>query len=121
MQASMSLRRTISLEPIDKEKAFENCVAFPEIASSAKPPRNDVVPEQNTSYAKLDSRLRGNDSRQKNSLNKSGNQSIEQFKPYYVAHTKVQTIALLENSDNGSNWLQSWKRWESNPRPKGSC
>ena len=31
------------------------------------------------------------------------------FKPYYVAHTKVQTLALLEEQDKGSNWCQWWR------------
>ncbi|MDD5504392.1 MAG: recombinase family protein [Candidatus Omnitrophica bacterium] len=39
------------------------------------------------------------------------------FKPYYVAHTKIQTLALLDNREKGSNWSQWWRRRESNPRP----
>ena len=31
------------------------------------------------------------------------------FKPYYVAHTKIQTLALLDNKHKGSNWYQ-WRR-----------
>ncbi|MDB4349626.1 recombinase family protein [Omnitrophica bacterium] len=31
------------------------------------------------------------------------------FKPYYVAHTKIQTLALLDEKHKGSNWLQ-WRR-----------
>jgi DNA invertase Pin-like site-specific DNA recombinase len=27
------------------------------------------------------------------------------FKPYYVAHTKIQTLALLDDRTKGSNWL----------------
>ena len=38
------------------------------------------------------------------------------FKPYYVAHTKIQTLALLDEKHQGSNWLH-WRRgWDSNPR-----
>ena len=38
------------------------------------------------------------------------------FKPYYVAHTKIRTLALLDKEHKGSNWLQ-WRRGEdSNPR-----
>ena len=38
------------------------------------------------------------------------------FKPYYVAHTKIQALALLDEKHKGSNWLQ-WRRgWDSNPR-----
>ena len=31
------------------------------------------------------------------------------FKPYYVAHTKIQTLALLDDKHKGSNWYQ-WRR-----------
>ena len=31
------------------------------------------------------------------------------FKPYYVAHTKIQTLALLDDEHKGSNWYQ-WRR-----------
>ena len=38
------------------------------------------------------------------------------FKPYYVAHTKTQTLALLDEQHKGSNWYH-WRRGEdSNPR-----
>lgn len=33
------------------------------------------------------------------------------FKPYYVAHTKIQTLALLDEGQKGANWLQ-WRRRE---------
>lgn len=33
-------------------------------------------------------------------------------KPYYQAHSKIKTFALLENSDLGSNSLQWWTWWE---------
>ena len=37
------------------------------------------------------------------------------FKPYYVAHKKIQTLALLDDEHKGSNWFQ-WRRgWDSNP------
>ncbi len=39
------------------------------------------------------------------------------FKPYYVAHTKIQTLALLKEEDKGSNWCQWWRCRESNPGP----
>ena len=35
------------------------------------------------------------------------------FKPYYMAHTKIQTLALLDNSYKGSNWSQ----WCCPPSP----
>ena len=41
------------------------------------------------------------------------------FKPYYVAHTKIQTLALLDDRYKGSNWLHWRRRKDSNPR--GSC
>jgi len=40
------------------------------------------------------------------------------FKPYYVAHTKIQTLALLDDEYKGSNWLQWWSCRESNPGPQ---
>jgi len=36
-------------------------------------------------------------------------QSPFSFKPYYVAHTKIRTYALLEEGHKGTNWLQ-WRR-----------
>jgi len=40
-----------------------------------------------------------------------------EFKPYYVAHTKIQTLTLLDSKEKGSNWSHWWRRRESNPRP----
>lgn len=31
------------------------------------------------------------------------------FKPYYIAHTKIQTLALLDDEHKGSNWY-GWRR-----------
>jgi hypothetical protein len=31
------------------------------------------------------------------------------FKPYYVAHTKIRTLALLDDEHQGSNWYY-WRR-----------
>ncbi len=45
------------------------------------------------------------------------NNGKKEFKPYYMAHTKIQTLALLDDKDKGSNWSQWWRRGESNPRP----
>jgi len=40
----------------------------------------------------------------------------KKFKPYYIAHTKIQTLALLDDRYKSSNWLQ-WRRGrDSNPR-----
>jgi hypothetical protein len=33
------------------------------------------------------------------------------FKPYYIAHTKIQTLALLDDKYKGSNWLH-WLTWK---------
>jgi len=33
----------------------------------------------------------------------------DNFKPYYVAHTKIRTLALLDDEHQGSNWLH-WRR-----------
>jgi len=39
----------------------------------------------------------------------------KEFKPYYVAHTKIRTLALLDEEQKGSNWYQ-WRRgWEFSP------
>jgi site-specific DNA recombinase len=54
------------------------------IASAPSGPRND---------RERDSRFRGND---------------REFKPYYVAHTKIQTLALLDERHKGSNWYH-WR------------
>lgn len=43
----------------------------------------------------------------------------KKFKPYYVAHTKIQTLALLNEKDKGSNWYYWGERGDSNPRPPG--
>ena len=39
------------------------------------------------------------------------------FKPYYVAHTKIQTLALLDDRYKGANWSQWWRWRDLNPRP----
>ena len=37
----------------------------------------------------------------------------KKFKPYYIAHTKIQTLALLDERHKSSNWLH-WRRgWDS--------
>jgi site-specific DNA recombinase len=38
------------------------------------------------------------------------------FKPYYVAHTKIETLALLDDEHKGSNWYQWRRRRDSNSR-----
>ncbi len=37
------------------------------------------------------------------------NDGEKRFKPYYVAHTEVQTLCLMDGEDDSSNWLQ-WRR-----------
>ncbi len=39
----------------------------------------------------------------------------KRFKPYYIAHTKIQTLALLDERHKSSNWLHWRTRWDSNP------
>ena len=40
------------------------------------------------------------------------------FKPYYIAHTKIQTLALLDDKYKSSNWYH-WRRGrDSNPRDR---
>ena len=38
------------------------------------------------------------------------NDGEKEFKPYYVAHTKIETLALLDEKDQGSNWHKWWRR-----------
>ena len=45
----------------------------------------------------------------------------KKFKPYYVAHTKIRTLALLDEGHKGSNWYQWRREKDSNLRdPKES-
>ena len=37
------------------------------------------------------------------------NEDKTPFKPYYIAHTKIQTLALLDEKHKGSNWYV-WRR-----------
>lgn len=39
-----------------------------------------------------------------------------QFKPYYVAHTKIRTLALLDDKYKGSNWYNWRRERDLNPR-----
>ena len=39
------------------------------------------------------------------------------FHPYYIAHTKIQTLVLLDDREKGANWSRWWRRSESNRRP----
>jgi len=40
---------------------------------------------------------------------------IEQ-KPHYMAHSNIETLALLDQENKGANWLKERKRRDSNPR-----
>ena len=40
------------------------------------------------------------------------------FKPYYVAHTKIQTLALLDEKYKSSNWLHWRRERDLNPRDR---
>ena len=42
------------------------------------------------------------------------------FKPYYVAHTKINTLALLDERQ-GANWSNWWRRRELHPRLRITC
>ena len=44
------------------------------------------------------------------------NNNLIQEKPYYIAHSNIQTLALLDDKTKGSNWLQMRREWDSNPR-----
>ncbi len=102
--ALKELLGSITLEPILEEKddfygIVKNCE---EIASPPSADRNDN--EKMTS---------GNDSGQGDSHKERDSHLA--FKPYYVAHSKIRTLALLDDEHKGANWLQ-WRRdWDSNP------
>ena len=38
------------------------------------------------------------------------------FRPYYVAHTNIETLALLNKENQGSNWKHWWAGTDSNLR-----
>ncbi len=68
-----------------------------EIASAASPPRND-----------------GGGS----TSSRNDGRGFRPFKPYYVAHTKIRTLALLDERYKGSNWSRWWRCRDSNPGPR---
>jgi hypothetical protein len=37
------------------------------------------------------------------------------FKPYYVAHTNIETLVLLNKEHQGSNWKHWWAVKDSAP------
>jgi hypothetical protein len=41
---------------------------------------------------------------------------IGEFKPYYIAHTKIKTLALLDDKYKGSNCYQWRRERDLNPR-----
>ncbi len=40
---------------------------------------------------------------------------IEQ-KPYYMAHSNIETLALLDQENKDTNWLQWRTQWDSKPQ-----
>jgi hypothetical protein len=50
--------------------------------------------------------LKGDSQSENNTL---GQSPFKPFKPYYIAHTKIQTLALLDEEHKGSNWY-NWRR-----------
>ena len=40
---------------------------------------------------------------------------IEQ-KPFYIAHSNIETLALLDEKHKGTNWYLLRRKWDSNPR-----
>ena len=44
------------------------------------------------------------------------NGRLLESKPYYIANSNIETLALLDIENKGSNWLQWRRRWDSNPR-----
>ncbi|MFA6119572.1 MAG: hypothetical protein WC688_06640 [Parachlamydiales bacterium] len=44
------------------------------------------------------------------------NGNIIKQKPYYIAYSNIDTLALLDNENKSANWLQWRRRWDSNPR-----
>ena len=44
------------------------------------------------------------------------NGNIIEQKPYYMAHSHIETLALLDQENKGANWLKWRKRRDSNPR-----
>ncbi len=43
------------------------------------------------------------------------NDGEKRFKPYYVAHTEVQTLCLMDGEDESSNWYQGRRVRDLNP------
>ena len=85
----------IRLEPVTESSLFY------EIATLPSGVRNDILLN---GIATLSSKAR--------------NDKGMEFKPFYIAHTKIQTLALLDDRYKGSNWLH-WRRgWDSNPRSR---
>lgn len=45
------------------------------------------------------------------------NGQMIELRPYYLAHSNIETLALMDEEHKGSNWLYWRKRRDSNPRP----
>ncbi|MBW1679814.1 MAG: recombinase family protein, partial [Deltaproteobacteria bacterium] len=85
----------ILLEPVSEPPVNFEIAALPSIARNdtlspgiATLPRNDMLSHE---IVKLPSVARNDDGKE--------------FKLYYIAHTKIQTLALLDDKNKGSNWL----------------
>ena len=44
------------------------------------------------------------------------NGCVIESKPYYLAHSNIETLALLDEKHKGTNWYLLRRRWDSNPR-----
>lgn len=44
------------------------------------------------------------------------NGKLIEVRSYYIAHTNINTLALLDGGDKGTNWSRLRRGWDSNPR-----
>ena len=79
------------------------------VASSgpSAPPRNDGGNGDSTRVSSPRKDGGNGDSTRVSSPRSDG--GCTPFRPYYVAHTKIQTLALLDERHKGSNWYH-WRR-----------
>ncbi|MFH1868367.1 MAG: recombinase family protein, partial [Candidatus Omnitrophota bacterium] len=94
---------TIQLEPISEDKddfyrIIKDCGIGRSQSSLGTP--SDIVSSVASSGPSAPSRKDG---------------ASGEFKPYYVAHTKIQTLSLLDSREKGSNWVHWWRRRDTNP------
>ncbi len=104
--ALRKLLEPILLEPVSEPSVDYEIVALPSVT------RNDIGYKEITKPPTVTRSDRFDLS------HRASNDDGNGFKPYYVAHTKIQTLALLDDKYKGSNWLH-WRRgWDSNPRSR---